>query len=70
MLTLCLHSLKKDGILTMKKNILDRYASTRDKKVIIDIAAEKIGDLYNDLDKYAPYRKKELDPNLVAYLIV
>lgn len=53
----------------MKKNILDRYGRTRDKKVIIDIAAEKIGDLYNDLDKYAPYRKKELDPNLVAYLI-
>lgn len=53
----------------MKENILDRYGRTRDKKVIIDIAAAKIDDLYNDLDKYAPYRKKELDPNLVAYLI-
>ncbi len=69
MLALCLHSLKKGGILTMKENILNRYGRTRDKKVIIDIAAEKIGDLYNNLDKYAPYRKKELDPNLVAYLI-
>ena len=53
----------------MKKNILNRYARTTDKKLIIDIAAEKVESLYNDLDKYAPYRKKELDQDLVDYLI-
>ncbi len=53
----------------MKKQILERYSLTEDNKIIIDIAAGKVGDLYNDLDKHAPYRKKELDPELVDYLI-
>ncbi|MBU0664742.1 MAG: hypothetical protein KJ990_09405 [Proteobacteria bacterium] len=51
------------------RKILDRYSRTSDNKVIIDIAAGKVGDLYNDLDKYAPYRKKDLDQDLVEYLI-
>ncbi|MDD3813099.1 MAG: hypothetical protein PHZ02_00515 [Desulfocapsaceae bacterium] len=49
--------------------ILDRYCRTADKKVMIDIAAGRVEDLYNDLDKYAPYRKKDLDQDLVEYLI-
>lgn len=53
----------------MKKHILDRYSLTKDDKIIIDIAAGKVADLYNDLDKHAPYRKKELDQQLVDYLI-
>jgi hypothetical protein len=53
----------------MKKHILERYSRTDDNKIIIDIAAGKVSDLYNDLDKHAPYRKKELDPELVDYLI-
>ncbi len=53
----------------MKKKILDRYARTPDQKIIIDIAATKVADLYNDFDNHAPYVKKELDQNLVDYLI-
>ena len=53
----------------MKKQILDRYSRTPDNKLIIDIAARKVEDLYNDFDKHAPYRKKELDQDLVEYLI-
>ena len=52
----------------MKKHILDRYSKTEDNKFIIDIAAEKVADLYNNFDKYTPYIKKELDPDLVEYL--
>ncbi len=53
----------------MKKQILDRYSRTADNKVIIDIAARKVEDLYNDFDKHAPYKKKELDQDLAEYLI-
>ncbi|MBU1170348.1 MAG: hypothetical protein KKD44_12365 [Proteobacteria bacterium] len=53
----------------MKKKILDRYSRTPENELIIDISAEKVEDLFNDLDKYAPYRKKELDQDLVDYLI-
>lgn len=57
------------GIDKMKKNILDRYSRTSGNKVIIDIAAGKVEDLYNDFDKHAPYVKKELDQDLVDYII-
>ena len=53
----------------MKKHILDRYSRTDDGKITIDIAAGKVEDLYNDFDKFAPYVKKDLDQNLVDYLI-
>lgn len=53
----------------MKREILDRYSSTMDNKVVIDIAAGKVEDLYNYLDKHAPYRKKDLDQDLVEYII-
>ena len=51
------------------KKILERYSRTADNKVIIDIAAGKVEDIYNYLDKHAPYRKKDLDQDLVEYLI-
>ncbi|MCJ7764723.1 MAG: hypothetical protein MUP09_02160 [Thiovulaceae bacterium] len=53
----------------MKKEILERYAHSDSGEVIIDISAEKVEDLYNDFDKYAPYVKKELDQELVDYII-
>ncbi len=53
----------------MKKSILDRYARTSDNKIILDIYAGKVEDLYNNFDKNAPYVKKDLDQNLVEYLI-
>ena len=53
----------------MKKEILDRYSTTEDGKIIIDITSDKIEYLYNDFDKHTPYIKKELDQDLVDYLI-
>lgn len=57
----------KDAV--MKKQILDRYTRTADNKLIIDIAAGKVGDLYNDFDRHTPYAKKELDQDLTDYII-
>ncbi len=53
----------------MAKKILERYARSADNKIIIDITADRVEDLYNDLDKHAPYRRKELDQDLVDYII-
>jgi hypothetical protein len=53
----------------MKKEIFERYAHSDNGDIIIDISAEKVEDLYNDFDKYAPYVKKELDQDLVDYII-
>jgi hypothetical protein len=52
-----------------KRRILERYAHTDDGRVVIDIAAAKIADLYDDFDKHASYLKKELDPELADYII-
>lgn len=53
----------------MKKQILDRYPRTPDNKLIIDIAAKKVEELYNNFDKHAPYVRKELNLDLVEYII-
>lgn len=53
----------------MKKEILERYARTAGGAVIIDISADSVEELYNDYDWYAPYVKKELDADLVGYII-
>ncbi|MEI8031991.1 MAG: hypothetical protein WCH05_01395 [Chlorobiaceae bacterium] len=52
----------------LKKRILDRYEKTDDGAVIIDVAARRVEDLYEDFDKTAPYHKKDLDADLVDYL--
>lgn len=57
------------GTRIMKKRILDRYARTPDNKIIIDIAVDKVEDLYSDFDKHTPYRKKDLDPDFADYLV-
>ena len=57
------------GNIHVKKEILDRYSTTEDGKIIIDITTDKVEYLYNDFDKHTPYIKKELDQALVDYLI-
>ncbi len=52
----------------MKKRIVDRYEHTDDGLVIIDVAARRVEDLYEDFDKTAPYHKKDLDEDLASYL--
>lgn len=53
----------------MKKEILERYARTDDGRFIIDIATDKVEYLFNNFDRNAPYVRKELDQDLVDYLI-
>ena len=52
----------------MPKRIVDRYEHTVDGLVIVDVAARRVEDLYEDFDKTAPYHKKDLDEDLVYYL--
>ncbi len=52
----------------MPKRIVDRYEHTADGLVIVDVAARRVEDLYEDFDKTAPYHKKDLDEDLVYYL--
>jgi hypothetical protein len=50
------------------KRIVDRYEQTVDGLVIVDVAARRVEDLYEDFDKTAPYHKKDLDEDLAYYL--
>lgn len=53
----------------MKKNIVERYERSENGEVIINISAHKIEDLYNDFDKKSHFLKKDLNQDLVEYLI-
>lgn len=49
--------------------IENRYEKSADGRLVIDIAVDSIGALYNDFDKQARFRKRELDQDFVDYLI-
>ena len=52
-----------------KRPILERYARSEDGRVIIDIAADRVEELYDNYDKTAPYHKKDLDADLADYIL-
>lgn len=52
----------------MRKEILDRYATLPDGRVVIDIATSRVEDLFEDFEKMAPFHKKDLQPDLAEYL--
>jgi hypothetical protein len=53
----------------MKRTVLNRYDRAPDDSIIIDVAATRAEDLYNNFDKNAPYIRRDLDQDLVDYLI-
>lgn len=53
----------------MKKAVFSRYERDSDGIILIDVAAEKVEDLYSNFDKRAPYIRRDLDHNLVEYII-
>jgi len=53
----------------MKRTILNRYAKASDGRIIIDVAATRVEVLYNDFDKDAPFIRRDLNQDLVDYLI-
>jgi hypothetical protein len=52
----------------VRKRILERYEKTAGGLVVIDVAAGRVEDLYEDFDRNAPYHKKDLDEGFVSYL--
>ncbi|MET0107126.1 MAG: hypothetical protein ABW072_18590 [Sedimenticola sp.] len=53
----------------MRKSILSRYARNIAGKIILDVAAARVSDLYQNFDKVSPFLKKDLDPQLADYLL-
>lgn len=49
--------------------LLARYERDRDGHYLIDVATEGVEDLYSHFDRYAPYVRRDLDPELTDYLI-
>lgn len=53
----------------MKRHALNRYERDDDGNILIDVAATRAEDLYNDFDRHTPYIRRDLDQDLVDYLI-
>lgn len=53
----------------MKKNIVERYERSENGEIIINISAYKIEDLYNNFDRKSHFLKKDLNQDLVEYII-
>jgi len=53
----------------MKEPILERYSRTDDGTFVIDIAADRVEDLYSYFDKTSSFLKKDLDQELVDFIV-
>ena len=49
--------------------IAGRYELTDKNEVIIDVSVHSVENLYSNFDRTAPYSKKDLDEELVDYLV-
>ena len=52
-----------------KKEFLSRYEKNPAGIFMIDVTTSKAGDLYNNFDRSVPYSRRDLDQDLVDYLI-
>lgn len=53
----------------MRQDVLGRYERDAQNRILIDVAAGRTEDLYNNFDRSAPYVRRDLDQDLVDYLI-
>lgn len=53
----------------MSSKALQRYEVLDNGRLVIDISSYRVEDLYNNFDKSAPYTRRDLDQDLVDYLI-
>ena len=53
----------------MKKHILDRYDKTSNDELIIKISTNKFENLFNNFDSHSSFLKKDLNQELVDYII-
>jgi len=55
--------------MSVKQDVLGRYERDAQNRIIIDVAADRTEDLYSCFDKHAPYMRRDLEQELVDYLI-
>jgi hypothetical protein len=53
----------------MKQDILSRYDTDTENRMVIDVSVGRVGELYEDYDSAASYVRKDLDQDFVDYLI-
>jgi hypothetical protein len=53
----------------LRRDVISRYERNEQGDLILDVAAGRVEDLYNDFDKSAPYIRRDLDQDLADYLI-
>lgn len=53
----------------MAHDVLDRYERAGSGRYMIDVAAANVEELYDDFDRSAPYVRRDLDQDLVDFLI-
>jgi hypothetical protein len=53
----------------LKEDIFSRYESHSNRRLAIDVSVGRIEELFEDFDSAASYVKKDLDQDLVDYLI-
>jgi hypothetical protein len=52
-----------------KHEVLDRYERAPGGVVIIDVTANQVEDLYNDYDRSTPFIRRDLNQELLDYLV-
>lgn len=50
-------------------SLINRYRKDNKGNLLIEVTVDKIEELYNDFDRNAPFRKRDLDQEFVDYLI-
>ena len=53
----------------IKRPVLGRYEQVESGQYLIDVSANKVESLYNNFDKSSPFIKRDLEQDLVDYLI-
>nr|WP_320115774.1 hypothetical protein [uncultured Desulfuromonas sp.] len=53
----------------MSQIVLNRYEQTDNGDFVIDVATDRVEDLFSNFDKRAPYIRRDLDQAFVDYLI-
>lgn len=53
---------------TRGQHPLDRYSRNEEGILCIDVATEKVEDLYSHFDRFSPHLRRDLDQDLVDYL--
>jgi hypothetical protein len=53
----------------LRRDVLSRYERDSRGNIVLDVAAKRVEDLYNDFDKSAPYIRRDLDQDLADYLV-